>query len=191
MIRTEKRRLIVGVSGASGTPLAAELLRRLRENPDVETHLILTRSAALTLPQETDLTPEDLYALADVSYANDEIGAAPASGSFRTMGMIILPCSMKTVAGIASGYSDSLLLRAADVCLKERRTLVLAARETPLSTLHLRNLYEVSRLGAVVMPPVPAWYRRPVTMEDCVRDTVSRMLDQFGLNSTAYEWKGL
>ena len=186
------KRLIVGMSGASGAPLTIELLRRLRENPQIETHLIVTKGAVLTLEQETAFSYEELTALADVVYDNDSIGAAPASGSFRTIGMIVIPCSMKTVAGIASGYSDNLLLRAADVTLKERRRLVLAARETPLSTLHLRNLYEVSRLGAVVMPPVPAFYRRPQSVEDLVRDTVSRMLDQFDLNEEEpYEWMGM
>ena len=190
---SSKKRLIVGMSGASGAPLTIELLKRLRDNPDVETHLIITRSAGLTLLQETGLSADELKSLADICYDNESIGARPASGSFRTEGMIVIPCSMKTVAGIASGYSDNLLLRAADVCLKERRKLVLVARETPLSTLHLKNLYEVSMLGAMVMPPVPAWYRKPVTMEDCVRDTVSRVLRQFGIEDTegGYEWTGI
>ena len=187
------KRLIVGMSGASGAPLTVELLKRLQNDPSVETHLIVTDGAILTLAQETGLSYEALKALADVTYGNDSIGAAPASGSFRTIGMIVIPCSMKSVAGIASGYSDNLLLRAADVTLKERRKLVLAARETPLSTLHLRNLYEVSKLGAVVMPPVPAYYRHPVTIKDAVRDTVTRMLDQFDLNPEEghYEWTGM
>ena len=189
---SSKKRLIVGMSGASGAPLTIELLSRLRENPAVETHLIVTYGAMLTLEQETSLSYEDLKALADVTYDKDSIGERPASGSFRTIGMIVIPCSMKTVAGIASGYSDNLLLRAADVTLKERRKLVLAARETPLSTLHLRNLYEVSKLGAVIMPPVPAYYRRPETLEDAIRDTVTRMLDQFDLNDEeSYEWAGM
>lgn len=186
----KKRRLMVGVSGASGAPLAVELLKRLQTQEDLETHLIMTRSAELTLEKETGLTAAELRALATRSYGIDEIGAAPASGTFQNMGMVIVPCSMKTVAGIASGYSDNLLLRAADVCLKERRKLVLAVRESPLSTLHLRNLYEVSQFGAVVMPTVPAWYRRPETVEDCVRDIVSRILGQFDLNREEYEWTG-
>lgn len=186
-----EKRLIVGVSGASGAPLAVELLRRLRACPDVETHLVMTHGAALTLPQETGLTPEELAALADVTYDNGSLGAAIASGSFKTLGMAVVPCSMKTVAGIVTGYSDNLLLRAADVCLKERRRLVLVARESPLSTLHLRNLYEASRLGAVILPPMPAYYRHPQTVEDCTRYTVERILAQFDLDGDAYQWEGL
>ena len=188
---TEKKRLIVGMSGASGAPLTVELLKQLQSRVDVETHLIITRGGELTLAQETGLTPDELAAMADVSYDIDSIGAAPASGSFKTIGMIVIPCSMKTVAGIASGYSDNLLLRAADVTLKERRRLVLAARETPLSTLHLRNLHEASSLGAVIMPPVPAWYSHPENMEECGRDMINRMLSQFDLNTEDYEWGGM
>ena len=137
------KRLAIGMSGDSGAPLTVELLRQLREyHPEVETHLIVTRGAELTLAQETDVSLEQLRSLAGVCHSNSNIGAAPASGSFKTVGMIVVPCSMKTVAGIVSGYSDNLLLRAADVTMKERRKLVLVAREAPLSTLHLRNLYE-------------------------------------------------
>lgn len=185
------KRLIVGVTGASGAPLAVELLRELREHhPEVETHLVVTRSGELTLEQETGLTLAELRKLADLSYDNDSIGAAIASGNFKTMGMIVVPCSMKTVAGIVTGYSDNLLLRAADVCLKERRKLVLAARESPLSTVHLRNLYEASRLGAVVLPPMPAYYNHPKTIGDVTRQTVLRLLSQFDLAEPG-EWPGL
>ena len=185
-------RLIIGMSGASGAPLAVELLWQLHErHPEVETHLVATKGAEMTLAQETDISLEELRALASVCHGNDSIGATIASGSFRTMGMIVAPCSMKTVAGIVSGYSDNLLLRAADVCMKERRKLVLVARETPLSTVHLRNLYEASRLGAVVLPPVPAYYTRPQTMEECTRHTVCRILSQFGLDENAAEWEGM
>lgn len=163
-------RLIVGISGASGAPLAVELLRQLYENhPEVETHLVITRGGEMTLAHETDVTPNELRTLVSAYHENSSIGATIASGSFRTMGMIVVPCSMKTVAGVVSGYSDNLLLRAADVCLKERRKLVLVARESPLSTVHLRNLYEASQNGAVILPPVPAYYARPRTMEDCTR----------------------
>lgn len=186
-----ERRLVIGVSGASGAPLAVELLRRLRERPEVQTHLILTRGAKLTLRQECGMEPEELASWADVVYDNSDLGAPVASGSFRTLGMVVAPCSMKTAAGIATGYSDNLLLRAADVCLKERRKLVLVAREAPLSTLHLRNLCTISELGAVVFPPVPAYYRHPQTMADCTAYTVSRVLDQFGLGEERYEWNGL
>ena len=184
-------RLIVGVSGASGAPLAVELLKRLHEShPEIETHLVVTRGGELTLEQETGLTLADLKELASVCYDNDSIGAAIASGSFKTIGMIVVPCSMKTAAGIVTGYSDNLLLRAADVCLKERRKLVLVARESPLSTVHLRNLYEASKLGAVILPPMPAYYNHPRTIEDVTRQTVRRVLSQFGLDEPE-EWAGL
>ena len=148
-------RLIVGISGASGAPLALAFLRGLRA-AGVGAELIVSRGGALTLRQECCLEPQDLAVYADAVYDNDDLAAPPASGSHPSLGMAVVPCSMKTAAGICTGYSDNLLLRAADVALKERRRLVLAAREAPLSTLHLRNLYELSRLGAVIVPPVPA-----------------------------------
>lgn len=185
-------RLIVGISGASGAPLAVELLRRGRSlHPELEVHLIVTKGGALTLRQECGMELEELRDLVHTLYSNDSIGAAPASGSFSTLGMLVVPCSMKTVAGIVTGYSDNLLLRAADVTLKERRKLVLAARESPLSTIHLRNLYQASQLGAVIAPPVPAWYRNPQTMDDCARQMVDRLLAQFGLGGDSYQWGGL
>ena len=185
-------RLVIGMSGASGAPLTVELLRQLHDrHPEVETHLVVSRGAELTLTQETDVTLNGLRALASVCHENDAIGASIASGSFPTMGMVVAPCSMKTVAGIVSGYSDNLLLRAADVCLKERRKLVLAARESPLSTVHLRNLYEASKLGAVILPPVPAYYTRPNTVEECTRQTVQRILRQVGLGGDGYQWEGM
>ena len=185
-------RLIIGVSGASGAPIAVELLRQLQENhSEVETHLIVSRGAELTLRQEGGMGPEDLKALAGVFHGNDSIGASIASGSFRTMGMIVAPCSMKTVAGIASGYSDNLMLRAADVCLKERRKLVLCARESPLSVVHLRNLYDLSRMGAVILPPMLTYYQKPERVEDMTRHIVGRLLDQFGLDCPGfYRWEG-
>ena len=187
-----KQRLIIGMSGASGAPLTVELLRQLHEShPEIETHLVVTRGGVLTLAQETDVTLEELLALVHVWHENDAIGASIASGSFQTMGMAVVPCSMKTAAGIVSGYSDNLLLRAADVCLKEQRKLVLVAREAPLSTLHLRNLYEASKLGAVILPPVPAYYVRPQTLADCTRHTAKRILSQFGLGERNEEWEGL
>lgn len=186
------KRLIIGMSGASGAPLTVELLRQLRSrHPEIETHLIVTRGAELTLAQETDITLEELKALASVCHANGSIGAAPASGSFKTMGMIVVPCSMKTVAGIVSGYSDNLLLRAADVCLKERRKLVLVARESPLSTVHLRNLYAASQLGTVILPPMMTYYNHPASLKDCTRHTVNRMLAQFDLDEGSYQWEGM
>lgn len=186
------KRLIVGISGASGAPLAVELLRRLHGRcPEVETHLAVTRGAELTLRQECGLTLDELKPWCSVFHENGEIGASIASGSYKTMGMVVVPCSMKTVAGIVSGYSDNLLLRAADVCLKERRRLVLVARESPLSTLHLRNLYEASRLGAVILPPMLGYYDHPQSAADCTRRVVSRILDQFELDEDGYQWEGM
>ena len=186
------KRLIIGMSGASGAPLTVELLRQLHSRcPEVETHLIVSKGAEMTLAQETDVSLEELKALASVCHPNSNIGAAPASGSFKTMGMIVVPCSMKTVAGIVSGYSDNLLLRSADVCLKERRKLVLVARESPLSTIHLRNLYEASQLGAVVLPPMLTYYNHPASLADCTRHTVNRILSQFDLDEGSYQWEGM
>jgi len=184
-------RLIIGMSGASGAPLTVELLRILRlEYPEIETHLIVTQGAALTLKHETDVSLDELKSIAHASYDSEDIGAAPASGSFRTMGMVVVPCSMKTLAGIACGYADSLLLRAADVALKERRRLVLVPRECPMSTLHLRNLCTVSELGAIVMPPVPAWYRHPQTIEDVNLQIARRILSVFDIGDVP-EWEGM
>lgn len=186
-----KRRLLIGMSGASGAPIAIELLKQLKKEADVETHLIISRGAELTIEQETDYMLDEVKALADVFYENDAIGAKPASGSFRMEGMIIVPCSMKTAAGIATGYSDNLLLRAADVMLKERRKLILIARESPFSTVHLRNLYELSQMGAIVMPPMLTYYNHPQSLEDCTRYTVERILRQFDIENTDYEWEGM
>lgn len=186
------KRLIVGMSGASGAPLTVELLRQLHDrHPEVETHLIVTHGAELTLAQETEISMTQLQSLASVFHGNGNIGAAPASGSFKTMGMIVVPCSMKTVAGIVSGYSDNLLLRAADVTLKERRKLVLVAREAPLSTVHLRNLYEVSQIGAVILPPMLTYYNHPTSLADCTHHTVNRILSQFDLDEDSYQWEGM
>lgn len=187
----KNERLIVGVSGASGAPLAAEVLRLLKPTR-YESHLILTHGAEMTIPAETGMSIESFKALADVVYDNKNIGAGPASGSFRTAGMIVVPCSMKTAAGIHSGYSDNLLLRAADVTLKERRKLVLVAREAPLSTIHLRNLYELSLIGAVILPPMLNYYCGAGTIEDLTRQTAERVLDQFDCAGNALKrWEGM
>ncbi|MGM9593049.1 MAG: UbiX family flavin prenyltransferase [Candidatus Onthomonas sp.] len=186
------RRLVVGISGATGIPIALELLRQLKENPEVETHLIYTRGAEMTLAQESDLTLEELHALADVVYDNRNIGAGPASGTFKTMGMVVVPCSMKTAAGICSGYSENLLLRAADVTLKEGRRLVLVARECPLSTIHLRNLLELSQMGVEILPPMLAYYNHPETVEDCTRHIAGKILDRFGIEGAGFRrWEGM
>lgn len=186
------QRLVVGISGATGIPIALELLRQLKDNPQVETHLVYTRGAEMTLAQESGLTLEKLDALADVVYDNSNIGAKPASGTWKTMGMVVVPCSMKTVAGICSGYSDNLLLRAADVTLKERRKLVLVARECPLSTIHLRNLLELSQMGVEVLPPMLTYYNHPKSVEDCTRHIVGKILDRFGIEGQCFHrWEGM
>lgn len=181
-----KKRLVIGMSGASGAPLTIELLKQLQQYRDIESHLIVTKGAQMTLEQETEYTLEQLYALADEVHDNHNIGAGPASGSYRTMGMIVIPCSMKTLAGIVSGYSDNLVLRAVDVTLKERRKLVLVTREAPLGTIHLRNMYEASQLGAVIIPPVLSYYNHPKTIEDCNRHVTGKILDQFDLEGLEF-----
>lgn len=184
-----KTKLIVGVSGASGAPIAVALLKALQQT-DVETHVIVTRGGALTLQHECGLT--DVQALSDVCYSNDDIAAAPASGSYKTAGMVIVPCSMKTLAGIRSGYSDNLLLRAADVTLKERRKLVLVAREAPLSPIHLKNMYELSMTGAIVLPPMLTYYQKPTQLSDMTNHIVGKILDQFDIESPLFHrWEGM
>ena len=185
------KRILVGVSGASGAPIAVELLKKLKLDEQVETHLIMTDSAARTIEQECGMDRAEVERLADVVYDVANVGAGPASGSFTIDAMIIVPCSMKTVAGIASGYSDNLLLRAADVTLKERRPLLLVARESPLSPIHLRNLYELSRMGVQVIPPMMSYYQGYSTVEDWTENFVQRLLGNLGLKSDSYEWGGI
>jgi 4-hydroxy-3-polyprenylbenzoate decarboxylase len=175
-------RLIVGISGASGVVYGVRLLEALRELP-VESHLVMSRSAELTLAYETDLKVRDVQALADVVYPSEDIGAAIASGSFRTLGMIVAPCSVRSMSEIASGTTSTLLTRAADVTLKERRRLVLMLRETPLHSGHLRNALALSEMGAVIAPPVPAFYANPQSLENLVDQSVGRVLDLFDLDS--------
>jgi polyprenyl P-hydroxybenzoate/phenylacrylic acid decarboxylase-like protein len=176
-----RQRLILGVSGSSAPQLGWALLRALHQHPDIETHLVVSRAAEQTIRLEMDATREDFEALADVAYQPEDLGAAISSGSFRTMGMIIAPCSMKTLAAIASGVNTDLLSRAADVCLKERRRLVLGTRETPLNLIHLRNMEIVTLAGAVVAPPMPAFYHRPDSIEDLLAQSVGKMLDHFDI----------
>lgn len=175
------RRLIVGITGASGAIYGIRLLEVLRASPDVETHLVMTPPAERTIAQETSYRIADVRAMASVVHPVGDIGASIASGSFRTMGMAVAPCSMHTVSAIAGSMSDNLLRRAADVVLKEKRTLVLLVRETPLHTGHLRSMLAACQAGAVIMPPLPAFYDRPRTLQDVVDHTVGRVLDRFGL----------
>src|SRR3954451_458224 len=175
------KRLIVGMTGASGAIYGVRLLARLAELP-VETHLIATRWARITIEHETERSFAEVRALADVTYSEGDQSAAVSSGSFRTDGMIVVPCSMKTVAAIATGYAHNLICRAADVVLKERRPLVLAVRETPLPAIHLRTLATLSEMGVVIAPPVPAFYTRPESLADIVEQTVVRLIDQIGIH---------
>jgi 4-hydroxy-3-polyprenylbenzoate decarboxylase len=180
----EPARLIVGISGASGVLYGVRMLQMLR-TLGVETHLVMSKSAQLTLTHETDMSVAEVKALADVTYSNADIGASIASGSFRVSGMVIAPCSIKTLSEIASGITGSLLSRAADVTLKERRRLVLMLRETPLHLGHLRSMVAVTEAGAIVSPPVPAFYARPASIDEMVDHSVGRVLDLFGIESGA------
>jgi flavin prenyltransferase len=183
-------RLIVGLTGATGSIYGVRLLDRLREM-EVETHLVISRWGARTLAHETPYTREYVESLATTVYPPGDMGAAISSGSFRTDGMIIAPCSAKTLAAIAHGVGDNLIHRAADVILKERRKLLLAIREAPLSDIHLENMLKLSRMGAVILPPMPAFYNHPRTIDDLVDHTVARMLDAFGLEvRDAARWSG-
>jgi 4-hydroxy-3-polyprenylbenzoate decarboxylase len=178
----EPRRLIVGISGASGIAYGVRLLELLRTT-DVETHLVVSRSGDLTRSHELKISAQELRALADVSYPIGAMGAALASGSFRTMGMVVVPCSVRTLAEIATGVTTSLLTRAADVVLKERRKLVLVVRESPLNLIHLRNMVAVTEAGGIIAPPVPAFYARPESLDDVVTQTVCRVLDLFEIDT--------
>ena len=183
-------RLIVGMTGATGVIYGVRLLERLREN-GVETHLVISRWGARTLIHETPYSREHVAALASVAYSAADMGAAISSGSFHTDGMVVAPCSAKTLAAIAHGFGENLIHRAADVVLKERRKLVLVVREAPLSDIHLENMLKLSRMGAIILPPVPAFYSHPVTVDDIVDHTVARVLDQFGIEMRgALRWSG-
>ncbi len=185
------RRIIVAITGASGAVYGVRLLHALRAAGGVETHLLVTPAAKLNLKQELDLARGDVERLADVVHNVRDIGATIASGSFVTHGMAIAPCSMKTLAAIAHGLADNLVARAADVCLKERRRLVLLAREAPLTLAHIRNMEAVTLMGGVIFPPVPAFYHRPKTLDELVDHTIARVLDLLDIaHSLAPRWEG-
>ena len=184
------RRLIVGVSGASGAIYGVRALEVLRAIPGIETHLVLTASARRTIIEETRYKVAEVEALAHVVHDPRDIGASIASGSFRTSGMLVVPCSVKTLSGIAHSYNDNLLTRAADVCLKERRKLVLLVRETPLHLGHLELMAQVTRYGAIVLPPVPAFYHHPQAIDDIVNQSIGKALDQFEIPHQLFRrWK--
>ena len=183
-------KIIVAITGATGAIYGVRILQRLRE-VGAETHLVISRWGARTLLHETPYSRAQVEALATDTYAPGDMGAAISSGSFRTDGMVIAPCSAKTLAAIAHGFGENLVHRAADVVLKERRKLVLVVREAPLSDIHLENMLKLSRMGSVVLPPMPAFYNHPRTVDDVVEHTVSRVLDQFGLDVSGVErWSG-
>jgi flavin prenyltransferase len=183
-------RVIVAITGATGVIYGVRLLERLRD-AGVETHLVISRWGARTLLHETPYSREQVEALAHTVYVPNDMGAAISSGSFATAGMIIAPCSARTLGAIAHGFGDSLIHRAADVILKERRKLVLAVREAPLNDIHLENMLKLSRMGAVILPPVPAFYNNPRSLADIVEHSVARMLDQFGVEVPgAARWEG-
>jgi flavin prenyltransferase len=176
------RRLIVGLSGASGAIYGIRLLQILHERPDIESHLVCSKAAERTIAEETDWAVKDVKAMASVVHPIADIGASIASGSFRTEGMVIIPCSIHTAGAVASCISDTLLTRAADVCLKEGRRLVLVVREAPLHRGHLRTLTTAADSGAIIVPPVPAFYSRPETLDDVINHTCGRVLDLFGIS---------
>lgn len=183
--------IIIGISGASGAIYGIELLKTLKELK-VETHLIISKTAQITIVQETNYTPAEVAKLATYFHKNDDLAACTSSGSHKTAGMIIAPCSMRSLAEIATGVTSNLLTRSADVCLKERRKLVLMVRETPLHSIHLRNMLTLSDMGAIIAPPVPAFYSNPKNLDEMVAHTVGRVLDIFGLDSKQIKrWEGL
>ncbi len=187
------KKIIVGMSGASGVVYGIRLLEVLKELVSVETHLVASSAAAITIGLETEYTMDEVKALADVAYRFKDIAAPISSGSFKTDGMIVLPCSMKTLAGITYSFSDNLLLRAADVVLKDRRRLVIAPRESPLHLGHLRMMVQVTEMGAIVAPPMPAFYHLPATIDDIINQTVNRILDLVGVELEAdlfKRWQG-
>jgi 4-hydroxy-3-polyprenylbenzoate decarboxylase len=188
-VKDKKRRLVVGISGASGVILGVRLLE-LTKQIDVETHLVVSPAARVTIAGETDWKASDVMALADVSYNHGDIGAAIASGSFSTLGMIVIPCSIKTLSAIANSYANDLLSRAADVTLKEGRPLILVLREAPLHSGHLRLMIAAAEAGAVIYPPVPAFYARPGSIDDIINNTVGRVLARMGIDNDFYlRWK--
>lgn len=185
------KRLIIAITGASGAIYGVRALQELRAMGDVEVHLVISPSAARTLREETEFTIEDVRALAHVVHNHKDIGASIASGSFRTQGMIVAPCSVKTLSGIAHCYDEDLITRSADVCLKERRRVVLLFRETPLHAGHIDLMAQATRIGAIVMPPIPSFYNRPASLDDVVNQSVGRMLDLFDLqNDLVTRWTG-
>jgi polyprenyl P-hydroxybenzoate/phenylacrylic acid decarboxylase-like protein len=187
-----KQRLVIGITGATGAAYAVRLLKEIQARPDWESHLVVSEAGLLNITQELGLGRKEIEAMADVVYSPKNIGATIASGSFLTAGMVVAPCSMKTLSAIATGYADNLISRAADVTLKERRRLVLLARETPLNLVHLRNMVSVTEMGGVIFPPVPAFYAGLQSIDEMIEHSVLRILDLFGIHSDKLaRWRGL
>ena len=185
-------KLIVGISGATGAIYGIRLLEVLNKTPEVETHLVITEPAKQTIAEETGWSASQVESLASYVYDNQDIGAAISSGSFDTEGMVVCPCSIKTMSSIAMSYNNNLLVRAADVTLKERRRLVLVVRETPLHSGHLRSMAELSDRGAIILPPMPAFYHHPESIDDIINQTIGKVLDQFKIEHYLFDrWKGL
>lgn len=189
----EKKRIIIGATGASGMPLLKRCLEIIKADGNFESYLILSKSAEITIEHEIKIKIDEIKKLADYVLSQENIGAGPASGSFKNEGMLIVPCSMKTAAGIYSGYTDNLILRSADVAIKEQRKLVLAVRESPLSQIHLRNLYELSKIPNVrIIPPMLTFYHMPESIDDMVNHIAAKLLEPFGIEMEGYRrWKGL
>lgn len=186
------RRLVVAITGATGAIYGVRLLQQLGATPGIETHLVVSDAASLTLHQEAGMQRRDVEALAHVVHRNRDVGASIASGSFQTDGMVIAPCSMKTLASVAHALSDNLIARAADVTLKERRRLVLMVRETPFNLAHLRNMTAVTEMGGIVFPPLPSFYHKPASIDEMVDHTVARVIDLFGIeHALAPRWAGM
>ena len=187
-----KKKIIVALTGASGAIYGIRILEILHDDPLVETHLVVSPAALLTIENETDRDPQEVLALADITHKHDDIGASIASGSYNVTAMIVAPCSIKTLSGISNSYTSNLITRAADVQLKEGRPLILMVRETPLHLGHLRLMTQAAEIGAIIMPPVPGWYSKPSTIEDLVNVTVFRALNRLGLeNYSQYQWGGI
>lgn len=188
---TAARRLVIGVTGATGAGYAIRLLQAVKDVPDVESHLVVSPSGVLNIKYELDMSRQDVHALADHVYSFRDVGATLASGSFATAGMIIVPCSMRTLAAVAHGLSDNLITRAADVTLKERRRLLMAVRETPLNLAHLRNMTAVTEMGGIIFPPLPAFYLRPQSITEIIDHTVLRMLELLDIHIPGPRWDGI
>lgn len=187
MPRTERARLVVAMTGSSAPHLGTAFLQAARQQDEIETHFVLSSGARRSIELELHMAPAEVEKLADVVYDANDLGSAISSGSFQTLGMVIIPCSMRTLATVATGNSDNLVSRAADVTLKERRRLVLVTRETPLSYIHIRNMETVTLAGATVLPPVPAFYHQPSTIDDLLRHICGKVLDQFGLQNQLFQ----